>query len=85
MLETDAPWCGIKQTHAGYKHVKALSNPALFKKREKFEPYYIIKDRNEPSMIQQVFDIVCAIREEDDRKQFAEQIYANTERLFFQK
>jgi len=85
LLETDCPWCGIKQTHAGFKHVKTLNDPSLYKKREKFEPYYFVKDRNEPSMIQQVFDILCGIKEIEDKKIFAEQIYSNTETLFFNK
>ena len=27
-LETDAPWCGIKRTHAGYAHVRPLAPSA---------------------------------------------------------
>lgn len=65
--------------------MKEFQNPSLYKKREKYEPYYFVKDRNEPAFIHQVFDIVCAIRgiNDSDKQQFAEQIYSNTERLFF--
>ena len=83
MIETDAPWCGIKTTHAGFKHVKSLTNPTLYKKKEKFEPCYLVKDRNEPCTVLQVFDILCEIRQVDDKKKFAEDIYSNTEKLFF--
>jgi TatD DNase family protein len=85
LLETDSPWCGIKQTHAGFKYVKSLNHASFFKKREKFEPYYFVSGRNEPSMIQQVFDVVSGIKEIEDKNKFAEQIYENTERLLFNK
>jgi len=43
----------------------------------------MVKDRNEPCTVLQVFDILCEIRQVDDKKKFAEDIYSNTEKLFF--
>ena len=36
-------------------------------------------------VIFQVFEILCGVREEEDVLAFAEQIFANTESLFFPK
>lgn len=45
MIETDSPYCDIKPTHAGFKHV-VTSWPS--KKKEKHEEPSMIKGRNEP-------------------------------------
>lgn len=54
MLETDAPWCEVRPTHASYKHwkdadesLKNLYTPPS-KKKEKFELGFMVKSRNEP-------------------------------------
>ena len=79
LLETDAPWCGVKPSHAGSKYVKT-DFPR--KKAEKFEPGYMVKDRNEPCTIVQILEIVAAVRGTDPIL-LAEKVYQNSETLFF--
>ena len=48
MIETDSPYCGIKNSHAGIKFVKSTW-PS--KKKEKYDQECIVKDRNEPCLV----------------------------------
>lgn len=80
LLETDAPWCGVKNTHPG-SALRLTEYPNL-KKKEKYCEGHLVKDRNEPCLIQNVLEIVASIREVDT-KELADAIYANTDRLFF--
>lgn len=66
-LETDAPWCGIKGTHAGAAHVRPLlaaatGAPHAEEKKEKWRPGALVKDRCEPCHIRQVLQVVSAAR-----------------------
>ncbi|KAI7908137.1 uncharacterized protein BX663DRAFT_528655 [Cokeromyces recurvatus] len=57
MIETDAPWCDIRPTHASYGHLKKASEEEMklyappSKKKEKFEMGCMVKSRNEPCTI----------------------------------
>lgn len=51
MLETDAPWCEIRPSHAGSKMIQTAI-PS--RKKEKFEAGFCVKGRQEPCHIVQV-------------------------------
>ncbi|KAI9285363.1 putative deoxyribonuclease TATDN1-like protein [Umbelopsis sp. AD052] len=88
MLETDAPWCDIRPTHASYQYWKNCSSDLkeLYtpegKKKEKFEMGLMVKSRNEPCTMGQVLHIVAAIRGVDPNE-LAEQVWENTCNVFF--
>jgi len=79
LLETDAPWCDIRPTHAGFKHVKTKFES---RKKEKWENGLCVKGRNEPANIIQVLEVVAESRGEDVHT-LAETVYENTLKLFF--
>eukprot|EP00271_Cylindrocystis_brebissonii_P003184 TRINITY_DN1393_c0_g1_i3.p4 TRINITY_DN1393_c0_g1~~TRINITY_DN1393_c0_g1_i3.p4 ORF type:complete len:101 (-),score=25.17 TRINITY_DN1393_c0_g1_i3:816-1118(-) len=80
LLETDSPYCDIRNTHAGVKYVES-SWPS--KKKEKHEEGAMVKNRNEPCQIRQVLEVVAGHREEKDVAAFARGIYETTSRVFF--
>ncbi|GKT33000.1 TatD family like protein, partial [Aduncisulcus paluster] len=57
-LETDAPWCEIRPSHASYKYVKTRF-PA--KKKEKFVMGQLVKSRNEVCCIIQVAEVISGL------------------------
>ncbi|KAG7384155.1 TatD DNase [Phytophthora pseudosyringae] len=79
MIETDAPWCDIRATHAGHSHV-TTSWPS--KKAEKYAPDCLVKGRNEPCTLIQVLEIISAIRGEA-QQDVAARVLDNTEKVFF--
>ncbi|SPO39068.1 related to 3'--_5' exonuclease and endonuclease [Pseudozyma flocculosa] len=71
MLETDAPWCDPRSTHASASHIQALkaSRPdlhALYQpasaKKEKWRPDAMVKGRNEPCVIGAVAATVASVK-----------------------
>lgn len=79
MIETDAPWCEIKPTHASHTLVRT---PIVAKKKEKFEKGLPVKGRNEPAAIRQVIEVLATVRGEDVHE-LSEIVYGNTMKMFF--
>ncbi|XP_072942523.1 deoxyribonuclease TATDN1 [Epargyreus clarus] len=81
LIETDCPWCEVKPTHPGYKHV-VTKFPSVKKEKYSVDSDCQVKGRNEPVNIVQVLEILAAIRNEDI-DELAKAIYRNTNNLFF--
>ncbi|XP_011094244.1 putative deoxyribonuclease TATDN1 [Sesamum indicum] len=80
MIETDSPYCEIKNSHAGVNFVKS-SWPS--KKKEKYDPDCIVKGRNEPCLVRQVLEVVAGCKGIADVDQLSKTLYHNTCRVFF--
>jgi TatD DNase family protein len=82
LLETDAPWCGIKPTHFGFQHVKTKF-PTV--KKEKYKEDTLVKDRNEPCNMVHILEIMHALQGGDAVRSLGELaavVHGNTVRLF---
>ena len=51
LIETDAPWCDMRQTHASFKYIKTVMPTT---KPQKFKLGTMVKGRNEPCAIMYV-------------------------------
>ncbi|XP_020228388.1 putative deoxyribonuclease TATDN1 [Cajanus cajan] len=80
MIETDSPYCEIKNTHAGIGFVKSTW-PS--KKKEKYDQESIVKGRNEPCLVRQVLEVVAGCKGIDDVGNLSRTLYNNTCRIFF--
>ncbi|KAK9727620.1 hypothetical protein K7432_001704 [Basidiobolus ranarum] len=83
MIETDAPWCDIRPTHASYKYLK--DKPELLfesKKKERFELGLMVKSRNEPCTLRQVLEVIAGLHARD-AQDVAEIVYQNTCNVFW--
>ncbi|KAI8360844.1 hypothetical protein EDC96DRAFT_512749 [Choanephora cucurbitarum] len=84
MIETDAPWCDIRPTHASYAYlspeeIKTYAPAA--KKKEKFEMGSMVKSRNEPATIGLVLHVVATLRNKDP-VELSEIVWKNTLNVF---
>ncbi|GMH29999.1 hypothetical protein Nepgr_031842 [Nepenthes gracilis] len=80
MIETDSPYCEIKNTHAGIKMVKSTW-PS--KKKEKYDSECLVKGRNEPCLVRQVLEVVAGCKGIVDMDQLSKILYHNTCSVFF--
>ncbi|KAK3031419.1 hypothetical protein RJ639_036160 [Escallonia herrerae] len=80
MIETDSPYCEIKNTHAGVKFVKSVWTS---KKKEKYDQECIVKGRNEPCLVRQVLEVVAGCKGITDITPLSKTLYHNTCRVFF--
>ena len=58
MVETDAPWCGIRASHASSRYVKST---VVAKDKKKWESDCFVKGRNEPACLVQVVEAVSGV------------------------
>jgi TatD DNase family protein len=79
MLETDAPYCGIRATHAGFGDVLSTW-PARDKK--KWAADACVKGRSEPCHIRQVCEVVAAARG-IEQTEVARAAFNNAVKVFF--
>lgn len=79
LLETDAPWCGIRATHASSGLVKTQ---VTAKDKKKHDIGAQVKGRNEPCNIVQICEVIATLKELPIETVAAE-AYKNTICLFF--
>lgn len=82
MIETDAPWCEIRPTHASNKHVKTVFDMVKNKEKKKWDKNVLVRGRNEPVCVIQILEVISAIKNEDAEK-LSEIFYQNTLNVFF--
>lgn len=80
-LETDAPWCEIKKSHASHKHVKTVWPAA---ENKKYSADKLVKGRSEPCQMVQVAEAVAGIKGLAVAE-VAAAAYANSRRLFLRR
>ncbi|CAL5190998.1 unnamed protein product [Lathyrus oleraceus] len=80
MIETDSPYCEIKNTHAGMGFVKSKWSS---KKKEKYDQECMVKGRNEPCLVRQVLEVVAGCKGINDTDNLSRTLYHNTCRMFF--
>ncbi|XP_073005088.1 uncharacterized protein [Typha latifolia] len=80
MIETDSPYCDIRNTHAGIQYVKSVW-PS--KKKEKHEDESTVKGRNEPCFVRQVLEVLAGCKGIADVERLSKTLYHNTCRVFF--
>lgn len=82
MIETDAPWCDLRPTHASSEHVKTRRGA---KDRKKHDAHHLVKGRNEPCNVDQVLQVIAGRKGLNNTWAVAETIFRITEQLFFPK
>jgi len=62
MVETDCPYCDIRNTHAGAQYIKTKFPRIAKEKFKGDEEFTIVRDRNEPCTIVQVVEVIAALK-----------------------
>lgn len=83
MIESDAPWCDIRKTHAGYPLIKTHF-AALDKAKYKVDGDTMVKSRNEPLATRQVLEIIAELHGASI-EEAADIIYSTSTKVFSQK
>ena len=82
MVETDCPYCDIRNSHASAPHVKTKFPR---KAKDKYDPtspdFNIVRDRNEPCTIVQIIEVIAALKG-ITTQEVADISWANTVRMF---
>ena len=81
MIETDCPYCDIRQTHASFKHCKTKFQKAS---KGKYTTEKLMKDRNEPCTIVQVIEVLASLLGKTE-EEVAQISWQNSLRLFNMK
>ncbi|CAM42003.1 putative tatD related deoxyribonuclease [Leishmania braziliensis MHOM/BR/75/M2904] len=98
MLETDAPWCEIRNTHASKALLMAAARRASLQqsvsdavlsafstcRKDNFKDGCVVKGRNEPSALVQILEVVYELCRDEvsSMAQLAELVLMNTRKLF---
>lgn len=96
LIETDGPYCEIKNTHASRKIIDGLGEKSISKrllssipvvKKEKFIAGSMVRGRNEPCTLPEVLEVLYELRKDEltpgaSIEDFAMIIQSNTARLF---
>ena len=82
MIETDCPYCDIRNSHISAQYVKTVLPR---KEHKKYNPesaeFSIVKDRNEPCTIVQVVEVIAALKQLSVET-VAEVAWQNTLKMF---
>ena len=82
MVETDCPYCDIRNSHASAPHVQTKFPR---KAKDKYDPestdFFVVRDRNEPCTIVQVVEVIAALKGLTTQE-VAQISYENTMRMF---
>lgn len=83
LLETDCPYCEIKNTHSSMKYLTEISkfDPSFKKADKKFEMGKMVKGRNEPNHIIQVAEVIAGVKG-ISLEQVATTCYENSMKLY---
>ena len=63
LLESDAPWCELRQSHAGWKYLRDWRLPFKTVDKYKHTRDAMVKGRNEPAGTRAILEAVAGIKE----------------------